>query len=98
MILLLGIEIFSIIPEEQVSLIFWVIRHLDAFYSSELPWLSGRNEKDNSNFAEGVSKMADPKINSEDGLVSRDHGSEEGSAKRRVAVCFFAATILRAQK
>jgi hypothetical protein len=42
--------------------------------------------------------MADPKINSEDGLVSRDHGSEEGSAKRRVAVCFFAATILRAQK
>jgi putative SOS response-associated peptidase YedK len=37
MILLLGIEIFSIIPEEQVSLIFWVIRHLDAFYSSELP-------------------------------------------------------------
>ena len=56
MILLLGIEIFSIILEEQVSLIFWVIRHLDAFNSSELPWLSGRNEKDNSNFAEGVSQ------------------------------------------
>jgi hypothetical protein len=28
MILLLGIEIFPIITEEQVSLIFWVIRHL----------------------------------------------------------------------
>jgi hypothetical protein len=52
MTLLLGIEIFSIIPEEQVSLIFWVIRHLDAFYFSELPWLSAPNEKDNSNFAE----------------------------------------------
>jgi len=45
------VEIFSIIPEEQVSLIFWVIRHLEAFYSAELPWLSGRSEKDNSNFA-----------------------------------------------
>src|ERR1700722_2624525 len=51
MFLLLGIEIFSIIPEEQISLIFWVIRHLGAFYSSELPWLSEGNEKDNSNFA-----------------------------------------------
>jgi hypothetical protein len=56
MILFLGIEIFSIKPEEQVSLILWVIRHLDAFYSSELPWLSGRKEKDNSNLAEGVSQ------------------------------------------
>jgi len=54
MILLLGIEVFSIIPEEQVSFIFWVLRHLDAFYSSELPWLSGGNEKDNSNFVKGV--------------------------------------------
>ena len=63
MILLLGIEIFSIIPEEQVSLIFWVIRHLDAFYSSELPWLSGHNEKDNSNFAEGAVKNWSPTSN-----------------------------------
>jgi hypothetical protein len=37
MILLLGIEIFSIVTEEQISLIFWIIRHLDAFYSLE--WL-----------------------------------------------------------
>jgi hypothetical protein len=36
--------------------------------------------------------MADPKINSEDGLVSSDHGSEEGSANRRVGVCISAAT------
>jgi hypothetical protein len=36
--------------------------------------------------------MVDPKINSEDGFVSSDHGSEEGSANRRVAVCFSAAT------
>jgi hypothetical protein len=34
--------------------------------------------------------MADPKINSEDGLVSSDHRSEEGSANRRVGVCIAA--------
>jgi hypothetical protein len=61
----MGSEIFSIILKEQVSLIFWAIRHLDAFYSSEFAWLSGSNEKDNSNFGEGPSRgLAGPKINS----------------------------------
>jgi hypothetical protein len=63
-ILLLSIEIFSVIPEEKVSLIFWVIRHLDAFYSSELPWLSGRNQKDNSNFAAAVGQKSNVATNS----------------------------------
>lgn len=30
MILLLGIEVFSVVPEKQVSLVVWVIGHLDA--------------------------------------------------------------------
>jgi len=30
MILLLGIEVFSVVPEKQVSLVIWVIGHLDA--------------------------------------------------------------------